>query len=350
MGYRVSEQEEIMGMVKNGDCGDVLYKLDKGQVKRFPSGFVSRLILELIPRNTKISKDLAEMLLQYGKLDWSERDDDGRLIHAVMIRHGRLDLAVKAIAGLRRKDARDPELSSVWAGLLWWFLDKHQRTAAMAMLRKGVMQYMDDNERERALKKLLSYHDISLVECACRYIHAVPAELLCMSETLSERQFMRELLNRFTKRIVISGNEEKLWELALECEAANMAEYLLKKTKAYQYLRRLAAGSDEMFEMLLKVRCRGVLDDVKREVLIGALESGSWKKRFDMLVHKGWKKSSQNRKEDILLAEDYAGRIEKKRYGSGRTRRLEQVNDKSRLRFVQGYEQEKEEKKTRRFR
>ena len=98
------------------------------------------------------------------------------------------------------------------------------------------------------------------------------------------------------------------------------------------------------------VRCREGRDDIKRGGIIGALEGGSWKKRYDMLVHKGWKRSSQNRKEDILLAEDYAGRIEKKRYGSGRTRRLEQVNDKSRLRFVQGYEQEKEEKKTRRFR
>lgn len=53
MGYRVSEQEEIMEMVKAGECGDVLYKLDKGQVKRFPGIQKYQRILQRCCSNTE---------------------------------------------------------------------------------------------------------------------------------------------------------------------------------------------------------------------------------------------------------------------------------------------------------
>lgn len=344
MGQQFTEQEEILEMVKAGKCGDVLARLDKQQIKKFPSHFVSRLILNLIPQNTKASKELAELLLKYGKVNWSERDDNGRLIHAVLTRYGRVELASKAVAGLRKKDARDPELSAVWAGLLWWFLEKHQRTAVMAMLQKGVMRRMDDHEQERALKKILSCHDIGLLECACRYIRTIPAELLCEPETLSERQFMGEVLNRFRKYIETGSGGERLWELTLECDAEKMAEHLLKKTKSYQYLRQMAAGSESMSAIVLGIRCRTMPDEVKKEALYGALESSAWRERFEQLVHKGWKKSRQNRKKEILLAEEYAKNIEQKRYSPGRAGSLEKINDRTKAGFLRSWEQKQKEK------
>ena len=87
---------------------------------------------------------------------------------------------------------------------------------------------------------------------------------------------LRHGLNRYTKYIEIKDNEKNLWNLSLICEAEGMAEQLLKKTKDYQYLPRLAEGSDKMFRQLLHIRCRNILDEVKKEVLYGALKSDAW--------------------------------------------------------------------------
>lgn len=339
MEYQASEQKKIMEMVKAGACGEVLSGLDKQTVRRYAPSFVSKMLLELIPREEKEAKELAELLVDQGRMSWNERDADGRMIHAVMIRYGRVWLASRAVRNLRRKDAHDPGLSPVWSGLLWWLLDKQQRTAAMTMLQRGVMRFMDENEQERVLRKILSCHDISLLEPVRKYIHCIPGELLSVPQTLSERNFMRELLDQYAGYIETGDGTQKIWELALECGAANMAGCLLKKTGGDQYLPRLAAGSDEMFGLLLRVPCRRIPDEVKKEVLFGALGSSSWKMRFRSLVRKGWKKSSRDRKKEIMLAGEYDERIKTKRYASGRDGNLERVNDGTKVRFVRRYEQ-----------
>lgn len=56
-----------------------------------------------------------------------------------------------------------------------------------------------------------------------------------------------------------------------------------------------------------------------------------WKERFELLVQKGWKRSSQDRKEEIQLLDEYCRRIKKKRYKTGKTGRLEQINDKTKI-------------------
>lgn len=338
-----AEQEEIMGMVKAGKCRDVLKRLDKNQIKRFPPSYMSMLIFELIPQDTRPSKELAEMLLQYGKIKWDERNSEGRYLHAVMIRFNRVDIAVNAVPDINRRDARNPALTPIWTGILWWLLDKYQKTAAVTMIRKGVMKEMDEGERERVAKKILAYHDISLFDTAHKYLTSLSPKILHMPQSLSERQFMREVLNGYQNVIELDENTDmqKLWEISILCGAEHMVTYLLKKTGNFQYLPQIAAGSDEMFEVLLNVRCRKILDEVKKEVLFGALSCNNWRQRFDLLVHRGWKKSSQNRKEEIPLADEYIRRIETKHYSSDRKGHLDQINDRARIRFLVSYEQGK---------
>lgn len=225
-------------------------------------------------------------------------------------------------------------------------LDKHQRAAVMLMLKKGVMKSMNDDELEWVGKKILAYHDIALWEAAWKDVGTISADMLETPETLSERQFTKELLDRFAKYIDLKNDTERLWDISLECGAGNMTARLLKKTKAYQYLPQFAAGSDEMFDILLGIRCRSILDEVKEEVFYSALESREWRKRFDLLVQYGWKKSLQNRKKEIPIADEYAKRITKKKYSSDRAGHLEKINDGTKVRFLKGYEQKKQMGKT----
>ena len=341
MAYHLSQQEEIMDLVKAGECQTALERLDKQQIKKSPSYFVSSLMFQLLPQTTRSAKQLAELLLECGNVNWNEKSDEGNYMHEVMIWYGTSDLAFRAVKKLRKRDIRNHQLSSVWMELLIWFLDKHQRAAAMLMIKKGVMKYMDDDELEWVSKKILAYHDLDLWDAAWKYVDTISADMLQIPETLSERQFMKELLNKYTKQVDWHNDTATLWEISLECGADNMVEQLLKKTKAYQYLPQFAAGSEEMFDILLKVRCRRILDDVKREVFYGALESRAWRKRFDLLVQYGWKKSLQNRKKEIPIADEYEQKIAKKKYSSDRAGHLEKINDRTKVRFLKGYEQKR---------
>lgn len=119
-----------------------------------------------------------------------------------------------------------------------------------------------------------------------------------------------------------------------------MAERLLKKTEDYQYLSQIAEGREEVFDLLLGVPARKVLDEVKKEVLYSALVSEHWKERLETLEQKGWTKSSRQRKGKIQFADESIRRLEKKKYASDRRGKLEQVADKARIRFVKAYGQE----------
>lgn len=347
MRYGASELEEIIRSVNSGQCEDVLKKLDIRKIRKFPPFYVSKLIFGLIPQSTRSSKELTELLLQYGRIKWNERNEEGRFLHTVMIRFNRVDMAVKAVSGIRRADAHDPDLTPIWAGLLWWLLDKYQKTAAMTMIRKGVMREMDDEELERVSKKIFSYHDITLFDAAHKYMNRLSPKIFHMPESLSEQQFMREVLDRYQNMVQLEEHEdtEKLWKISLQCSAANMIAYLLKKTEDYQYLALIASGSEEVFNVLLNVRSRKIIDDVKKEVLFRAISGDQWRQRFDILVQRGWKKSSQNRKQDIYIAAEYLGRIERKRYITDKKGHLEQINDRAKARFLISYEKNKKNNK-----
>ena len=76
-------------------------------------------------------------VLEYGRCDWNEPDDRGVPLYKVIIQSGRAELAAKAAAGLRKKDAENLELAPAWAELLSWLLSKQQRAAALVMLKKA---------------------------------------------------------------------------------------------------------------------------------------------------------------------------------------------------------------------
>ena len=337
--HQTEEQEKIMSRVKAGECREVLDQLDKRKIRKFPQSFTNGLLFELLPMQTRPARELAMRLLEYGRCDWKDPDDSEVPLHKAIIRSGRAELAVKAADGLRKRDAEDPSLASVWAELLSWLLSRQQRAAAGVLLKKGILKHMEGEELDEVLGQILSYQDMELINTAVRYVKRIPVKQIPAPESLSDYRFTRELLNRYTKYIEIKDNEKTLWNLSIMCEAEVLAKRLLKKTKDYQYLPRLAEGGDKMFGLLLHIRCGNILDEVKKEVLYGALQSEALKKRFELLAGKGWKKSSVNRKEEICLGDEYLKRLENRKYVPGRKGHLDQINDRAKLRFLRNCEE-----------
>lgn len=340
MKYSTPEQEQIIQMLRDGNCGEILKMISEREIRKYPPSYISCMLFELIPQTSRDSKQLEDLIVKYGKPDWNARGREGRMLHAVFIRYNRVDLAVRAVENLRKKDVQSTELSPVWCGLLCWFMKKKQRTAILGMIRQGVMSCMDEDEKKRVLKQILLYEDISILEAAGKDIEEIPVSLLQVPDHLSGQRFVREMLNRYCKKIHVEEDIKTVWEITLKCGAEGMVRYLLKKTGTYEYLPEIAAGSDDMFRLILTVRCRNILDEVKREVLYGTLESSSAKERFELLVNKGWARSSRERKKKIPLADEYVKRMQQKRYAADKSGRLEQIKDQTGMRILISYEQE----------
>lgn len=320
MKYSTPEQEQIIQMLRDGNCGEILKMISEKDIRKYSPSYISCMLLELIPQTSRDSKQLEDLIVKYGKPDWNARGREGRMLHAVFIRYNRVDLAVRAVENLRKKDV--------------------QRTAILGMIRQGVMSCMDEDEKKRVLKQILLYEDISILEAAGKDIEEIPVSLLQVPDHLSGQRFVREMLNRYCKKIHVEEDIKTVWEITLKCGAEGMVRYLLKKTGTYEYLPEIAAGSDDMFRLILTVRCRNILDEVKREVLYGTLESSSAKERFELLVNKGWARSSRERKKKIPLADEYVKRMQQKRYAADKSGRLEQIKDQTGMRILISYEQE----------
>lgn len=307
-------------MLRDGNCGEILKMISEKDIRKYSPSYISCMLFELIPQTSRDSKQLEDLIVKYGKPDWNARGREGRMLHAVFIRYNRVDLAVRAVENLRKKDV--------------------QRTAILGMIRQGVMSCMDEDEKKRVLKQILLYEDISILEAAGKDIEEIPVSLLQVPDHLSGQRFVREMLNRYCKKIHVEEDIKTVWEITLKCGAEGMVRYLLKKTGTYEYLPEIAAGSDDMFRLILTVRCRNILDEVKREVLYGTLESSSAKERFEVLVNKGWARSSRERKKKIPLADEYVKRMQQKRYAADKSGRLEQIKDQTGMRILISYEQE----------
>lgn len=320
MKYSTPEQEQIIQMLRDGNCGEILKMISEKDIRKYSPSYISCMLLELIPQTSRDSKQLEDLIVKYGKPDWNARGREGRMLHAVFIRYNRVDLAVRAVENLRKKDV--------------------QRTAILGMIRQGVMSCMDEDEKKRVLKQILLYEDISILEAAGKDIEEIPVSLLQVPDHLSGQRFVREMLNRYCKKIHVEEDIKTVWEITLKCGAEGMVRYLLKKTGTYEYLPEIAAESDDMFRLILTVRCRNILDEVKREVLYGTLESSSAKERFEVLVNKGWARSSRERKKKIPLADEYVKRMQQKRYAADKSGRLEQIKDQTGMRILISYEQE----------
>lgn len=320
MKYSTPEQEQIIQMLRDGNCGEILKMISEREIRKYPPSYISCMLFELIPQTSRDSKQLEDLIVKYGKPDWNARGREGRMLHAVFIRYNRVDLAVRAVENLRKKDV--------------------QSTAVLGMIRQGVMSCMDEDEKKRVLKQILLYEDISILEAAGKDIEEIPVSLLQVPDHLSGQRFVREILNRYCKKIHVEEDIKTVWEITLKCGAEGMVRYLLKKTGTYEYLPEIAAGSDDMFRLILTVRCRNILDEVKREVLYGTLESSSAKERFEVLVNKGWARSSRERKKKIPLADEYVKRMQQKRYAADKSGRLEQIKDQTGMRILISYEQE----------
>lgn len=340
MEYKTSENESIVRFTENGECKQAVRHMNKGSIRAMPPECVSRLLFALIPLKTKAAKEETGLLLKYGVWDWKAEDEEHVPLYVRMLENDRVDMVSEAARNLKKRDARDTELSSVWVEVLSFLFMKQQSVAVTVMLRRGVLSSMNDEQLGGIWQEIFDYRSIELLDYMKKRAGRIPGEYITAPADMSQRRFIRQVMKKYGKNIGIPADSKELWTAALVCDEGGMIRRLMKNTHDLQYLARMASGGNEAFEVLQSVHPRHLPDDVKREVLYGVLESEFWRDRFEILARRGWRKSSQNKKEEICLADVYMKIVDNRHYTTDKKGHLQRINDSARVRFIKSFERE----------
>lgn len=146
LGRRIEEQERMIELVRQGACKRALQEMDEKAVHKMRPEQVSRLLSALIPFRSRPAREIEELVFRNGRWSWTEKDEEGFLLHEQMIRGGRVDMAAKAAERIRKREAGDSGLSFVWAELVVYLLDVPAR------------KVLDEVKKEVLYSALVSEH------------------------------------------------------------------------------------------------------------------------------------------------------------------------------------------------
>lgn len=330
---------EIIGMVKENNCREAAFLLGSDTVRSAGPEELSQLIFELLPLKSRPAKEIMSRLLEYGRLEPAETDAKGNTLLKRVIRSDRTDVLNGIVSKVRKRDIRRKGMEEDWTAVLRYLLDHQQKKSAERLLKLGALRVTQEEAREELCRKILGYKDEKMLEAVIRCEGEITACFLMIPESASEKQFMCVILTRYLRYINIEEDRERLWEIAVSCDADEIMRRMLKKKKDYQYLSGLARGSDTAFRVLDSVRPSDVLAEVRKETLISAFLSESGKQRFEHLKEKGWARGG-TRKETISILCEVRGELERKRYEKSRQGQRERAADRNRLNYLMRCEAE----------
>lgn len=331
---------EILTLIQEERYREADLFLDVSAIKRAKPGEASEILLELIPLRTRTAKAMTDRVLTYGRLDAGQRDEYGYTPIGKAAEQERTDILNALAEKLKKGELKKKSMEKDRAILLRYLLDHQQKLTVSVLLKKGILRYIDREDRKKLIRKIMKYKDESMLRAVMKCEKRLTPEFFPLPDNASERQFLYLVLEKYAKYIELDNARAYLWEAAFACGAPEIMCRILKEKEDYQYLTRIAQGPEEIFHVLDAVRPGKVLPEVRKEVLISAFLSFNGKERFIYLTECGWDKGEE-RKETISILEDIRERTRKKRYDSSRRGQREKEEDRNKLNYLVRYEMER---------
>ncbi len=329
--------EEIITLIQEERYQEADFFLDVPTVKKAKPKAASEMLLELIPLRIQAAKAMTDRVLAYGRFEIEQKDEYGYTLIRKAVEKERTDVLNVLAEKLKTSELKKKDIKNDRVILLEYLLDHQQKLAAAGLLKKGILRYIDGEDRTKLIRKILKYKDESMLREVLKCQKKLMPETFPLPGNASERQFMCLVLEKYAKSIDLDNARAYLWEVAFSCGAAEIMCLLLKKKEDYQYLTRIAQGPDEIFQVLDSVRPRKILEEIRKEVLISALLGFNGKERFAYLAKGGWSKGEGRRKR-ISILDDVRERIKRKRYDSSRRGQKEKEEDQNKLNYLIRYE------------
>lgn len=329
----VTDMKQIIELIKEKHVKEASELLNISTIKNADADMTTRLLFELLPLTGRTAKEMMDRIVRYGKWNLKEKDDQGNFLLEAVIKQKKTGVLAELALKITKKELKREPVRSECTELLNYLLAANQKIVVKSLLDKGILRLVDESEKTFIYQKIVVYKDEDMVTQILKESRRLPVDIFITPVTGAERQFQRKMLNKYARHISLEEDREKLWEYALGSGAQQMIWRMLRKKKDYQYLSRMAQNTDEVFAVLKRLRPRQLLDEVKKEVLLSALQSDRGRRRLDELCKKGWDRA-QSSKEKLSIVEDYKDMLNNKRYEKNKKGQLEMRNDRGKLVYL----------------
>ncbi|MGL6197877.1 MAG: hypothetical protein ACRC3H_02985 [Lachnospiraceae bacterium] len=277
---------------------------------------------------SKHAKEMAKEVIGSQKLNLYQKDESGNTLLSAMISNHRIDILQIIVGQVRSINIKNEVQCEEWTAVFEYLLDCKQKDLIRILLNKKVLKCIFEDDQARIYRKLMTFKDEAFLKALLKQEKIISSAYFIIPDTAEENRFARLVLEKYQKRINLETERSRLWEIALTCGAEKIIWRILREKQDYQYLTQLVTASDALFEIVLKLKPKKILTEVRKEVLLAAIQCEAGKQRLEKLKKKGWDREVKN-----LFAE-YQKVLSYKKYKTTRRGQLEKAADQSKLKYL----------------
>lgn len=198
----------------------------------------------------------------------------------------------------------------------------YHRDEAAALLKKGALSQIPEEERTDVCKSLIALRDIKIADILAKDSSLFQPEILQLDFTSwNNREFIIKVLEKHRKRFQLNDEKtcEQLFEVACAADSADTVRFLLKQKKAVSRYYMLGSAPDSIFELIFQLKPSDFDKDQTVALLFETAASPKGTERLKRLKKAGFdlntKNSSQESAADLLSQKIRLGKYSKNRMG-----------------------------------
>ena len=227
-------------------------------------------------------------------------------------------------------------------------IQEYRREEIREQLKKGILKEIPEEEKMRTLQNLIALRDVQIVKILSKELDTFNPQILDIDcSSWQNRDFIADVLNKYSKKFdwKNDGVCEELFDLACRVTHPATAERIIRQKKAVSQYYRLAAGADDLFELLKAVKPSELAVEQRLDIMLEAATAEKGAERLRQLEEWGYDLKEKNAEGDTVntLLEK---KIKNARYAKNRSGELQRKKDRNalnRLRSIQNSKQEEEE-------
>lgn len=212
----------------------------------------------------------------------------------------------------------------------------YERGRVAQYLEQGVLEQVDQDEKTEICRSIAGLKDQKLVGLLKKKTGKLEPEWFQTDGTdYTYNLFVCKVFRKYRKAFAWKKEEDVLllFEIAVAVNDTDTVSYFIKHDIQKDRFPLLAAGSEEMFALLMKQNIRKWDSDRIVAVYVAAASAQDGQKRVTALVKKGVDPATVNQQK--MTAESiFAEQIKKKKYAKNRTGEMKKSKDQQILRYL----------------
>ncbi len=178
---------------------------------------------------------------------------------------------------------KNPSAADITPENLEKAIDKYQRQDVMRMLKGGVLSGLDDETRAAICHRLAGLRSMEIMDVLSRQKDPFTADMLNLDfDVFQNRNFVRDVLNKYSKKFDCSDEEEcnKLFALACTVDDEKTVKTLIRQKKASDSYALIGGASLPVFEQISLIQGGQIHDDTRVQIYLRALLSDDAEKNL----------------------------------------------------------------------